>query len=157
MNDKNGDSNENADHLEWLKEYPPSQKKTIGSAAGIAGQETPASDRPLTSNVDIEIARVHGRLNVLDTRLEGHFDTLEAKFEGMHGTLNATLGEIKAIISGQPAKLIVAIIMTVATAVGIAAGVLRILDAVPEPASAVMQTVGTANVEPEPTPADSAP
>ena len=114
--------------------FPSDEKKPIGEATSTEADPGRQEQRT-SSNVDVEIAKVNGRLDVLDTTLDGKFATLDAKFDGMSKTVDATLGEIKAMLAGQPAKLIVAIIMAVAATVAIAAGILRILDSAPKEAA----------------------
>lgn len=95
---------------------------------GPAGGDQPPPPTGGGGNIEVELARMNGRIDTLHTALEGSLRTLEAESRGMRGIVDARLQETKAWLDGMPAKAVIAMLIMLLAVSGLILGGIRAMD-----------------------------
>ena len=106
-----------------------SSRRRGGAVEGLKGDEPPRDPPSDGGSVEVELARMNGRIDTLHTAIEGSLRTLEAESRGLQGIVDARLQETKAWLDGMPAKAVIAMLTMLLGMVAVILGGIRAMDA----------------------------
>ena len=106
-----------------------SSRRRGGNVQELKGDEPPRDPPSDGGSVEVELARMNGRIDTLHTAIEGSLRTLEAESRGLQGIVDARLQETKAWLDGIPAKAVVAMLTMLLGMAAVILGGIRAMDA----------------------------